>query len=166
MPVLVIFIVLTNIKRIGNPIMNLDSLNSASASSNSICILSTSCLASLNWSSNIFFSSLHTTLMHFGGWCCLGCCPSKCGWARALVEWALFVRCFGPKISDMTSSSCSSPFLFLLMTLCLFLFSFPEQVLWGTGTCLFFFPKGVRVKNKPKHSDYLPDNRLQKFENM
>lgn len=106
MPVLVIVIVLTNIKRIGNPIMNLDSLNSACTSYNSICSLPTSFLASLNWSSNIFFSSLHTTLVHFGGWCCLGCFPPKCGWARVLVEWALFVGGFGPKISDMTNSSC------------------------------------------------------------
>ena len=56
--------------------------------------LSSSCtLSSVAWvsckllvtSSNLFvkasFSSLHSTLMHFGGLCCFGCLPPKCGWA-------------------------------------------------------------------------------------
>lgn len=56
--------------------------------------LSSSCtLSSIAWvsckllvtSSNLFvkasFSSLHSTLMHFGGLCCFGCLPPKCGWA-------------------------------------------------------------------------------------
>ena len=81
-----------------------------------IHLLSSSCtLSSVAWvsfkvmvtSSNLSvkasFSSLHSTLMHFGGLCCFGCLPPKCGWASGTTgsdEVEL------PRIWVIISSSC------------------------------------------------------------
>ena len=89
------------------------SLNSFFVLSNSLFI-SASCLFISS------FSSLHTILIHFGGLCCLGCFPPKCGCSTGTFGGTCSsssavseaCTCCGssagllPKICVITSSSC------------------------------------------------------------
>ena len=77
-------------------------LSSSSESANSLRV-------SANFSISSSFSSLQTTLMHFGGGrCCYGCLPLKCGCAGGAVgdNWTGFGIVEAPRISVITNSSC------------------------------------------------------------
>ena len=84
----------------------LHSLSSSCAFSNSLWVSSSSFWMSINCSSNDSFSSLHTTLIHFGGLCCLGCLPPKWGCSETVFEVGGSVVEQSPKICVITSSSC------------------------------------------------------------
>lgn len=134
--------------------MRLHSPSSSFVSANSIRVLSNSWRKSSNCSFNSSFSSLHTTLMHLRGLCCLGCFPPKCGCAGTVLRsgTAFSVRFSGsgqlPKICVITSSSCceeifNSLSFCAVKALCFFAFSFPPE-LWDVF--LAFFPAWGKTK--------------------
>lgn len=114
-------------------------LSSSFTLSSSLWVSSNISLTSCSLVLNSSFSSLHNTLMHFGGLCCFGCLPPKCGCAGRGGEEL-------PKICVMTISLCCADMLVFNS------FSFFEAlrllapVLADVFLALLAFPRRIRNK--------------------